>query len=205
MTGSDLMAQLNVSRETLARLQIFADLLVKWNPHINLVSRNSLADVWGRHIADSVHVFRVASAAEHWVDLGSGGGFPGMVAAILAMDEAPDTRTTLIESDQRKATFLRTVVRETGAQCVVISDRIEAVPRQQADVLSARALADLSDLLYHAERHLALGGVALFPKGVTWQKEVDAAQRRWQFEVEAIKSLTKPGAAILKITGVSRV
>ncbi|MFT7594361.1 MAG: 16S rRNA (guanine527-N7)-methyltransferase, partial [Paracoccaceae bacterium] len=185
--------------------QVFTDLLGKWNPHINLVSRNSLADVWERHIADSIHVFRVAPVVNHWVDLGSGGGFPGMVVAILAMDEAPDIKTTLVESDQRKATFLRTAARETGAPCTVISDRSEAVPPQEADVLSARALADLSDLLHHAERHLASGGTALFPKGVTWQKEVDAAQRQWRFEVEAINSLTKPGAAILKITGVSRV
>lgn len=205
MTDDDLQQYLNVSRETLNRLKLFADLLVKWNRRINLVSRNSQTDLWERHIADSIHVFRAAPAARHWVDLGSGGGFPGMIVAILAAEVSLDTKVTMIESDQRKAAFLRAAARETGVACNVISDRIELVAPQQADVLSARALADLSDLLEHADRHLIPGGVALFPKGVTWQKEVDAAQRRWCFEVEAIKSLTKPGAAILKITGVSRV
>jgi len=205
MTDDDLQQYLNVSRETLDRLKLFADLLVKWNRRINLVSRNSQTDLWERHIADSIHVFRAAPAAGHWVDLGSGGGFPGMIVAILAADVSLDTKVTMIESDQRKAAFLRAAARETGVTCNVISDRIELVAPQQADVLSARALADLSDLLEHADRHLIPGGVALFPKGVTWQKEVDEAQRRWCFEVEAIKSLTKLGAAILKITGVSRV
>ena len=205
MTDDDLQQYLNVSRETLNRLKLFADLLVKWNRRINLVSRNSQTDLWERHIADSIHVFRAAPAARYWVDLGSGGGFPGMIVAILAAEVSLDTKVTMIESDQRKAAFLRAAARETGVTCNVISDRIELVAPQQADVLSARALADLSDLLEHADRHLIPGGVALFPKGVTWQKEVDAAQRRWCFEVEAIKSLTKPGAAILKITGVSRV
>ena len=205
MTDDDLQQYLNVSRETLNRLKLFADLLVKWNRRINLVSRNSQTDLWERHIADSIHVFRAAPAARYWVDLGSGGGFPGMIVAILAAEVSLDTKVTMIESDQRKAAFLRAAARETGVACNVISDRIELVAPQQADVLSARALADLSDLLEHADRHLIPGGVALFPKGVTWQKEVDAAQRRWCFEVEAIKSLTKPGAAILKITGVSRV
>lgn len=205
MMDVDLQVQLNVSRETLDRLELFADILVKWNPHINLVSRNSIQNLWERHIADSVHVFRVMPDARHWVDLGSGGGFPGMIVAILAADESPDSKVTLIESDQRKATFLRTAARETGVACSVLSDRIEVVTPQQADVLSARAVADLSGLLEYVERHLAPGGTALFPKGVTWQKEVEAAQRRWRFEMEAISSLTKQGAAILKITGVSRV
>ena len=205
MIDANRAAQLNVSRETLDRLTVFVDLLAKWNPRINLVSRKSMADVWERHIADSVHVLRVAPVARSWVDLGSGGGFPGLVVAILAAEENPEAKITLIESDQRKAAFLRTVSRETGISCTVISDRIEAVLPQHADVLSARALADLTDLLKFVERHLAFGGTALFPKGVTWEKEVAAAQRQWRFDVEPTNSLTKPGAAILKITGVTRV
>ena len=205
MTDEELQAHLNVSRETLGRLRVFAELLAKWNPHINLVSRNSLADLWERHIADSTHVFQMAPPGGHWVDLGSGGGFPGMIVAILSAGGTPETKVTLIESDQRKAAFLRTAARETGAVCTVISDRIENVMPQQADVLSARALAELPDLLGYAERHLTPAGIALFPKGVTWQKEVEAAQRQWHFEFEAITSSTKEGAAILKISGVSRV
>ena len=201
----NLLRDLNVSRETLARLETYAALLQKWNPRINLVSRNSLADLWTRHIVDSVQVFRVGPETDHWVDLGSGGGFPGLVVAILAAEEMPACRVTLIESDQRKSAFLRTVARETGVSCTVLSERIETAPPQQAGVLSARALADLNTLLSYAERHLAPGGTALFPKGVSWEKEVEEARVQWSFDLDPITSLTEPGAAILKVEGVSRV
>ncbi len=205
MMGQGMLPpELNVSRETSGRLARFAALLEKWNPRINLVSRNSMADLWTRHIVDSVQVFRCVTPAGHWVDLGSGGGFPGLIVAILAVDEVPDLRVTLIESDQRKAAFLRAAARETGAVCTVISKRIEAVESQKADILSARALADLDGLLGFAERHLNPEGVALFPKGVTWQKETDAARQRWNFRAEEITSITDPEAVILKIEGVSR-
>lgn len=195
---------LDVSRETLERLERFAALLEKWNPRINLVSRNSLPHVWERHIVDSIQVFRCTKPAGHWVDLGSGGGFPGIIIAILAADEAPDLRVTLVESDQRKSAFLRTAARETGVTCDVIARRIEAVEPLQADILSARALADLDTLLGFAERHLKPAGMALFPKGATWEKECDAARKRWNFAAEAITSKTDPDAVILKIEGVSR-
>lgn len=201
MMGYDL----NVSRETLDKLKAFESLLGKWNARINLVSRSSMGDLWTRHIVDSIQVFRVAPPGALWVDLGSGGGFPGLVVAILAAEERLGTKTTLIESDQRKAAFLRTVVRETGVACLVLSQRIETAEPQQANIVSARALGDLNALLEFSERHLAKGGTALFPKGVTWQKELDAARRRWRFDVDVIESQTMLGAAILKIKGASRV
>lgn len=200
-----LLAQLNVSRETSDRLEVFADLLRKWNPRINLVSRASLDHLWTRHIIDSIQVFRCVEPAGHWVDLGSGGGFPGIIIAILAAEEAPELRVTLIESDQRKSAFLRTAARECGVRCEVVAARIEAVDPQQADILSARALADLDALLGFAERHLKEDGVALFPKGISWGKECDAALERWNFSAEPITSMTEPDAVILKIEGVSRV
>ncbi|WP_424977156.1 16S rRNA (guanine(527)-N(7))-methyltransferase RsmG [Leisingera sp. S232] len=205
MSGRGILETLNVSRETLDRLEIFVSILRKWNPKINLVSRASLEHVWSRHIADSVQVFRCVDAPDSWVDIGSGGGFPGLIVALLAVDEAPEMKVTLIESDQRKSAFLRSAARECGASVTVLSERIEAVAPQQADVLSARALADLSDLLGFAERHLSDGGVALFPKGENWKKEVDNARQRWRFEAEPAKSLTEPEAVILKIRGVERV
>ena len=205
MSNSDaIRAELDVSRETMARLTLFVDLLEKWNPRINLVSRNSLQEVWTRHIADSVQLFRCVRPAGHWVDLGSGGGFPGLVIAILAIEAAPSLRVTLIESDQRKSAFLRTVVRETGANCTVVSRRIEDCPPQEADILSARALADLTTLMEYAARHLKPTGIALFPKGVTWEKESIAAQHMWHFRAQPITSKTEPEAVILKIEGVSR-
>ncbi|KIC24352.1 MULTISPECIES: 16S rRNA (guanine(527)-N(7))-methyltransferase RsmG [unclassified Leisingera] len=205
MSSKKLLDDLSVSRETFERLEIFERVIRKWNPKINLVSRSSLDELWTRHIADSVQVFRSVDAPKHWVDIGSGGGFPGVVVALLAADETPETKITLIESDQRKSAFLRTAARECGASITVLSSRIEQVEPQSADVLSARALAGLSDLLGFAERHLAADGVCVFPKGENWKKEVDNARQQWRFELETTKSLTEPEAVILKIRGVERV
>ncbi|WP_170790204.1 16S rRNA (guanine(527)-N(7))-methyltransferase RsmG [Ruegeria lacuscaerulensis] len=195
---------LNVSRETFSRLTTYVDLVKKWNQSINLVSRNSLEDIWERHIKDSVQVYRCADSFNSWVDLGSGGGFPGMVCAILAMEEYPDALFTLVESDQRKSAFLRNVARECSTNCRVISKRIESVDPLNADVLSARALAELKVLLSFCDRHLGESGTALLPKGAKWKKELSDAQEEWNFDAEPIKSLTESQAVILKIKGVSR-
>lgn len=200
----ELFDGLNVSRETYDRLAIYVDLVERWNPKINLVSRKSLSEIWTRHILDSVQVFRCAENFSHWVDIGSGGGFPGMVCAIMAIEEAPDAKFTFVESDQRKSAFLRNVSRECGANCKVVAKRIEAVDPLNADVLSARALADLGVLLSFCDRHLGDSGVALLPKGVSWKKEVQDAQEEWNFTCDPITSLTEPQAVILKVKGVSR-
>lgn len=200
-----LLDSLDVSRETSARLEIFEGLLAKWNTRINLVSRNSLETLRSRHFADSIQLHALAPHEGNWCDMGSGGGFPGLVIAILAAEQRAPRSVTLIESDRRKATFLRTVIRETAINCTVLASRIEIAPPQQATVLSARALADLKTLLGYAERHLAPGGTALFPKGATWKKEVEIAQRQWSFDYQATMSKTENEAAILSIKGVSRV
>ena len=195
-----------VSRETAERLAIYADLLRAWNPKINLVSKASLADLDNRHMADSLQSYALAPhPVAHWVDLGSGGGFPGLVIAIRALEDGSPTRVTLVESDQRKAAFLRTVIRETGLAATVLCQRIEAVPPLQADILSARALTDLTGLLGFAERHLHPAGICLFPKGAAWQKELAAAQAQWHFTHRAIKSQTDADAFILWIKGITRV
>ncbi len=203
--GSDVLCGQNVSRETFERLEVFAALLEKWNQSINLVSQSSLNDLWARHIADSVQIFRLSGPIHTWLDIGSGGGLPGAIVAILAMDECPSAKITLIESDKRKSVFLRTVARETGAVFNVLTDRIEQAEPQHADVISARAVASLSTLLQFSERHLKPDGVALFSKGVSWKKEVDAARQEWDMGIETVPSLTEPGAVILKIKGISRV
>jgi 16S rRNA (guanine527-N7)-methyltransferase len=206
MTQMDLSEQLGVSRETMERLEKFEEVLLKWNPRINLVSKNSLTHLWQRHIADSVQVYDCAKEiGESWLDIGSGGGFPGIVIAILAAERSPQTKVTLIESDQRKSAFLRTVARECGVSITVLNKRIEQVEPFGAQIMSARAVADLDTLLAFAERHLADGGVALFPKGESWKKEMDAATKRWRFDVETITSLTETEAVILKIKGITRV
>ncbi len=197
-------SKFDVSRETFDRLDTYVELVKRWNPKINLVSRNSLEDIWDRHILDSVQVFRCATTADTWVDIGTGGGFPGMVCAIMALEESPNTRFQFVESDQRKSAFLRNVARECGVVCQVISKRIESVESLEADILSARALADLPTLLSFCDRHLSENGTALLPKGANWKKELSEAQEEWKFDVEPITSLTEPQAVILKIKGVSR-
>jgi len=196
----------NVSRETRDRLETFAALLEKWNPAINLVSSSTLPELWARHFVDSAQVLALASAgARQWSDLGTGGGFPGLVVAILAQEIRPGLSVTCVESDQRKAAFLRTVLRETGVEAQVLSQRIEDVAPLQSDVVSARALAPLTQLLGFASRHLAPGGEALFLKGAGYKKERTEALERWSFELDTYPSQTDPDAAILRIGDIRRV
>jgi len=201
-----VLDSLNVSRETSDRLRTLADLLLKWNPRINLVSKSTLDSLWTRHIFDSAQIFDlVPHPVGHWVDIGSGGGFPGLVVAIFAAEKDPTQKTTLIESDQRKCAFLRTVLRETGVPGTVLSKRIEQADPQGADVLSARALADLSQLCEFSVRHMQKSGTALFPKGVTWQKELRDAGESWSFSPEVITSKSKQEAVVLKLGDIRRV
>jgi 16S rRNA (guanine527-N7)-methyltransferase len=197
---------LNVSRETTERLAEYAALLRAWNPKINLVSKQTLAELENRHFADSAQLLALAPPdATTWADLGSGGGFPGLVIAILAAESRPALRVTLVESDQRKAVFLRTVAQRTGVPVTVIADRIESIPPLGTDVLSARALAPLTTLLDYASRHLAPSGTALFPKGANWSAEVEEALERWRFRCENPPSATSRDGAILRIGEIHRV
>ena len=196
----------DVSRETLARLERYAALLAKWNPAINLVSKATLPQLWTRHMADSAQLLDLADpAAARWADLGTGGGFPGLVVAILAAEKRPGLRVTCVESDRRKATFLQNVARETGVDVAVDCARIESLTPLNADVVSARALAPLDQLVGLAQRHLAPGGTALFLKGTGHASEVEAALAHWTFRLETIPSRTDPGSAILKIGSITRV
>jgi 16S rRNA (guanine527-N7)-methyltransferase len=193
----------NVSRETMQNLQAFHDLLVKWNSRINLVSKNSVSELWNRHIWDSAQIVEYSKAASCWTDLGSGGGFPGVVIAIL-LKNAGLEELCLLESDQRKATFLREVIRQLDLPAHVVAQRIEQAPLQHSDVVSARALADLPVLLGYVHRHLAPGGTAFLMKGAAWEKEVEKARESWSFTVAAHKSKTDPTAAILELKDIRR-
>ncbi len=199
------VSQLNVSRETSERLEILASLLIKWNPSINLVSKTTLGNLWSRHIHDSAQILKIAEhPMEHWLDIGSGGGFPGLVVAIMAAEAQSPKRVTLIESDKRKCVFLRTVLREAGIDGHVISERIENVTPQGADIISARAVASLNVLLRFLERHLGKNGVGLFLKGANWEKELNVAQESWSFDYETTKSETEPNSIILRIKDLRR-
>ena len=207
MTRPDLVSVggVNVSRETLSALQAFDVLVQRWNPAINLVSKATVENLWQRHILDSAQVFSLCPAgARSWVDLGSGGGFPGIVVALLAQDLMSDLRVTLVESDLRKATFLRQAAQSLGLPVTVLSKRIETLDPLQADVLSARALAPLSSLLLFAEQHLSPTGTAVFPKGARFAAEIAEARKAWTFDVDIRPSLSEGDAAILVIRNIHR-
>jgi len=199
------LAGMDVSRETLERLQKFEGLLRKWTRTINLVSTSTINAIWDRHILDSAQVVRHAvSMPSSWADLGSGGGLPGIVIACLLAERSPDTRIILVESDIRKATFLRTASRELNLSMEVIASRIEAVPPLDAQIVSARALAPLAALLQYVERHLAPAGTAFLQKGKNADAEVAQARKDWNFDCTSHPSLTDPTASILEIKGLNR-
>lgn len=196
-----------VSRETLDRLTALTALLEKWNSAINLVAKSTLPEAWTRHIVDSAQLYRLAPPQiGHWADLGSGGGFPGLVIGILAYELDPRRRVTLVESDQRKATFLRQAVRELGlTEVTVSSERIEAIPPLAADVLSARALAALPQLCDFGQRHLSPTGIALFSKGAQHREEIAHARQEWRFDLSIFPSDTDPSAVVLAIKAIQHV
>ncbi|TAG22069.1 MAG: 16S rRNA (guanine(527)-N(7))-methyltransferase RsmG [Rhodobacterales bacterium] len=204
VVGEKLADQI-VSRETMDRLREFETLVKRWTPAINLISKSSVLAIWDRHIVDSAQLFALCPAgATHWLDIGSGGGFPGLVIAILAKEVKPELKVTLVESDARKATFLRYAAAALSLTVDVKTDRVESLPGLQADVVSARALASLTDLLAYALHHLAPEGVALFPKGARHAEEAVVARQVWRFDLESKPSLSDPDAAILSIRNIER-
>jgi 16S rRNA (guanine527-N7)-methyltransferase len=180
-------------------LQRFVDLLLRWNRSINLIGRGDVADVWPRHVADSLQL------ADHWgdtppvcgIDLGSGAGFPGLVLAIRF-----GVVFHLIEHDQAKAAFLREAARATGAPAHVVATRIEDAVVPRAPLVTARALAPLVHLLSYAEPLLLPGGVCLFSKGRDVEAEIADASRSWRMDVQRIPSHTDRSGVILRIANL---
>lgn len=198
-------ARFDVSRETMERLDLYAELIARWNPRINLISRKTEPELWDRHMTDSAQLWHLRpKPAGIWADFGSGAGFPGLVLAILCAGEGGSTQFHLVESDSRKCAFLSTVARECGVPVSIDNARIEAVAPLKADVISARALAPLPQLLEFAEKHLDPEGICLFPKGETVHKEIEDALRLWQFDCRTHPSLTDSRAAILEIGAIRR-
>jgi len=188
------------------RLRSLHDLVCKWNRRVNLIGRGTEMDLWRRHIADSAQLwFLPPFPVSRWADLGTGAGFPGLVLAALAAESQPDLTLILVESDQRKAVFLAEAARAMQVKVDIRSARIETIEPVAADVLTARALAPLDTLLGYAEKHLAPGGVGLFPKGATVHKEIEGAALRWRFKHRIHRSITEPSAAIVEVGGVKRV
>jgi 16S rRNA (guanine527-N7)-methyltransferase len=200
-TSTAALAGFGLSSATLADLERFVALLAEWQRVHNLVAPSTLAEVWTRHVADSFQLLQHAPSFREWVDLGSGAGFPGLVLAIASKGE-PERHFTLVESNQKKAAFLRAAIRETGANASVAAERIEAhaeTMRGRADIVSARALAALPKLLELAAPYLHPEGLMLFPKGQDYVQEVAAAAQRFDFDVVEYRSATESGGRVLAI------
>jgi len=191
----------NVSRETLGRLILFAELLGKWQKSINLVGDQSLPDLWRRHMLDSAQLApHVPKAARVITDLGTGAGFPGLILAVLL-----DTEINLVESSGKKITFLREAARITGAPVSFYHGRIEKIQLPKSDVIVSRALAPLDKLLGLAAPHLTPGGVCLFLKGRAVDQELTAAQKNWKMHIQQFPSATDPSGKIMLIQDITLV
>jgi 16S rRNA (guanine527-N7)-methyltransferase len=206
MREEELLPGFAVSRETFLKLKEYEKLLTKWNSKINLVSKSTLRDFWNRHILDSVQVFcSIGEKTGKWADFGSGGGFPGLVLAILSDEFGVSNSLCLIEADVRKSVFLRTVCRELGLVVDVFNNRIEKISPMLVDVVSARALAPLKTLCFYAESHLNENGIAVFAKGENWESELLEAQKKWIFDYDVVTSKLHQGSVILVLRGIKSV
>ncbi|WGI22057.1 16S rRNA (guanine(527)-N(7))-methyltransferase RsmG [Amylibacter sp. IMCC11727] len=195
-------AYFNVSRETSEKLEIYENLLVKWNKSINLVSKSTLNSAATRHFADSMQLWALRKDFDVWVDIGSGAGFPGMVLAIMAEGQGA---FHLVESDARKCAFLRNVSRETNTPVTVHTTRIEEFEGAKADIVSARALASVDALFSYTEKFLQPDAISLYLKGQTCETELEEASRSWTYEAEQFASKTDENGTVLRIKDIARV
>lgn len=210
ITGPAEFAQaFAVSRETLDRLVIYADLLQRWQKAVNLVAPSTLAEVWHRHFADSAQLAALIplDAVRH-ADLGSGGGFPGLVLAIMLAERGRPS-TVLIESDQRKCAFLREVARHTRIAVEIVTKRIEIAETCRmvatVDVVTARALAPLERLFGLSAPVCTASTLGLFLKGRGVEQELADARRTWRFEHRLVPSMTQEGAFVVHVRHLSPV
>ena len=195
MTADQVGELLNVSRETIEKFQAYLTLLEKWQRRINLVSNSTLAEAWQRHILDSGQLAaHYPPKTRHILDVGSGAGFPGLVLAIMG-----GVMVDLVESDQRKAVFLSTVVRELGLSAKVHSQRIETMPNLCADVITARALAPLPKLLNLIETQVSPECVCLFLKGASVEDELTNLQSYSTMICETHPSLSGSTGVVLEM------
>ncbi|HEV2676874.1 MAG TPA: 16S rRNA (guanine(527)-N(7))-methyltransferase RsmG [Aliidongia sp.] len=194
MTEAEFTALVSVSRETRDRLAAYVAVLVKWNAKINLVGPATLSDVWRRHILDSAQIHLAVANTGVLVDLGSGAGLPGLILAIMG-----GPQVHLVESDARKCAFLHEAARVTGTAVTIHNKRIDAVPSLQADIVTARALAPLAQLLDHAIRFLKPAGKCVFLKGARQADELTEARKCWHMRVTERPSLSDPSGVILEV------
>ena len=195
-----------VSRETEERLDRFVELLLVWQKITHLISPSTIPTLWTRHVADSLQLLDLAPSARLWVDLGSGGGFPGLVIA-CALAETPGAQIHLVESNTKKAAFLREAARLTGVPAVVQAMRIEKYVANfspAADVVTARALLPFKSLLDNSFSILSRGALGLFPKGQDVAAELTQASKYWNIDYTLAPSRTDSLARIVVVRGLKR-
>jgi len=202
----DFCLTYNVSRETYQKFVVYADLLRQWQTKFNLVSQNSLSDLWQRHIADSAQLFAyLPPAAQVLYDLGSGAGFPGLVLAIMAAEKMPQLKLTLIESIGKKTLYLNAVKDALELKNVtIINDRSEHLDLPPADVITARAVTALDRLLVLAQPFCRPDTLLIFPKGQRFQEELTAAEKSWNFKRKICRNNLSPEGVILLLEHIRR-
>ncbi len=194
----------DVSRETFERLQAFEQIIRKWSVKINLAASSTLDNLWSRHILDSAQIANLQQPNGNWLDLGSGGGFPGIIIAIL-MRDYPGSHIHLVESVGKKATFLKIALLETGGQGTVHNMRINEAASSIIDIqtVTARALAPLNDLLNLADPWLSRGATGLFHKGREFKEELTFTRDHWAFDLIEHQSRVDAQSVILQISNTS--
>ncbi len=202
MTPEGFQEVCGPSDEDLERLRVYVALLNKWQGKTNLVSKDSLTDVWRRHVLDSAQLVPlIGPQTKAIADVGSGAGFPGMVLAIISAKNG--TVVHLIESNERKCAFLREVNRATQAGAIIHNNRVEKLQEISVDLVVSRAVSSLEILLKYANPLLKKGGQCLFLKGKKWREELTEAQKKWIINELVIQSLSDPSGMILKLEEIS--
>ena len=200
---AQVLAAYDVSRETSEALDTYVAQLRRWQNVKNLVGPSTLSEVWRRHVADALQLLTLAPDARSWIDLGSGAGIPGLILAIAGKERG--IRVTLVESNARKCAFLTEAARLTGAPAEIRNARIESVigDAMGTDIVCARALASLDQLLDWSAPLLNSGTIGLFPKGRDVQAELTQAAQRWTVTYDLVPSRTDADARIVRVTALT--
>ncbi|MBY0501154.1 MAG: 16S rRNA (guanine(527)-N(7))-methyltransferase RsmG [Alphaproteobacteria bacterium] len=198
-----MLKAVNVSRETIHRLEIYKRELEHWQKSINLIASSTVPHLWKRHFEDSLQLLSyISTKKQKLIDLGSGAGFPGLV---LAISQPETLDVTLIESDRKKCFFIENVSRETKTRVNILNSRIESFEGIYGDIITSRALAPLPQLLKYALPYMKKESMCLFLKGKGVEDEIEEAQKEWEFILEIFPSLTDSKGNILKITNLRRI
>ncbi len=203
MKKNFFLKSFNVSRETLKSFCEYESLLFKWNSKINLISKNTLADIWSRHFLDSGQIIKhVDASRKRWVDVGSGAGFPGMVISLLLRDRKIDCELILVEKNTKKVFFLNEVIRKLDLNVKVLNDDIRTLEPLNADILTARAFSDLNDLMQIANIHRKEKGICFFLKGENYRNELDKTLNYWIFDYDIVDSISNPAGKLIRVKNI---